>query len=44
MAHLAATADGAFGLVRWSPDGKHLALADSAFNTLTIWAFNKPLV
>jgi len=42
-AHLAATADGAFGLVRWSPDGKHLALADSAFNTLTIWTFNKPL-
>ena len=32
------------GLVRWSPDGAHLALADPGFGTVTFWAFNTPLV
>ncbi len=31
-------------LVRWSRDGAHLALADPAFGTITLWTFNKPLV
>ncbi|HLY32073.1 MAG TPA: WD40 repeat domain-containing protein [Ktedonobacterales bacterium] len=40
---LTPSSDDVLSLLRWSPDGKHLALADNAFNTMTIWTFNKSL-
>jgi len=32
------------GLIRWSPDGARLALADPAFGTVTFWTFNTTLI